>query len=49
MQDMVNGCYLLPWDESIVHKDGSSCGFDVPSRSFIGNEQNLLEAMKDKS
>ena len=49
MQDMVNGRYLLPWDESIVHKDGSSCGFDVPNRSFIGNEQNLLEAMKDKS
>ena len=43
MHDMVNGNSKLPWDDSIVHRDGTSCGFDKPTREFIGNEKNILE------
>lgn len=42
MKDMVNGTYQLPWDDSIAVKDGSSCGFEPPSRSYIGEEINPL-------
>jgi formamidase len=42
MKDMVNGTYQLPWDESIAIKDGSSCGFEPPSRSYAGEEINPL-------
>jgi formamidase len=34
MQDMVAGEYKLPWEAGIVHKDGSSCGFAMPSRKY---------------
>ncbi|MGL4574764.1 MAG: formamidase [Burkholderiaceae bacterium] len=42
MQDMVAGRYKLPWDASIVHKDGSSCGFAPPTRSY--DAHNMLPA-----
>jgi formamidase len=35
MQDMVAGEYKLPWEEGIVHKDGSSCGFAKPNRKYV--------------
>jgi len=38
MKDMVNGCYKLPWDDEVVHKDGTSCGFPAPTRDYIGEE-----------
>ena len=34
MQDMVAGTYRLPWEEQIVHTDGTSCGFARPLRSY---------------
>jgi len=40
---MVHGSFALPWEAQVVHKDGSSCGFDTPTRSYIGEEPNLLE------
>ncbi len=34
MQDLVNGCYRLPWEDEVIHKDGTSCGFAVPTRTY---------------
>lgn len=34
MQDLVAGRYKLPWDDKILHKDGTSCGFAAPTRLF---------------
>src|SRR6202167_5453606 len=32
MQDLVAGGYRLPWEDEVVHKDGTACGFPQPSR-----------------
>jgi formamidase len=42
MQDMVAGRARLPWEDAIVHTDGTSCGFAPPTRDFRGAEPNLL-------
>jgi formamidase len=42
MKDMVNGTFALPWEADVIHKDGSSCGFEPPSRSYIGEQTNML-------
>jgi formamidase len=42
MQDMVAGRYKLPWDASIVERDGSSCGFEPPTRAY--DPSNMLPA-----
>ena len=42
MKDMVNGTFALPWEAEVIHKDGSSCGFEPPSRSYIGEQTNML-------
>jgi formamidase len=34
MQDMVSGTYRLPWEDQVVHTDGTSCGFDAPTRHY---------------
>nr|WP_309098457.1 formamidase [Fredinandcohnia onubensis] len=34
MHDMVNGEYRLPWEDEVVHKDGTSCGFAGPTRGY---------------
>jgi formamidase len=34
MHDLVKGNYQLPWEGTIVHKDGSACGFPKPSRLY---------------
>jgi hypothetical protein len=34
MQDLVAGRYRLPWEDSVVHRDGTSCGFPPPSREY---------------
>ena len=36
MHDMVNGKYKLPWEVQVT--DGTSCGFDAPTRSYEGAE-----------
>jgi formamidase len=38
MQDLVNGSYRLPWEAEVTHKDGTSCGFPEPTRSYAGPE-----------
>jgi len=40
---MVNGSFALPWEDQVVHKDGSSCGFATPTRAYTGEQPNLLE------
>jgi formamidase len=37
MRDLVQGEYRLPWEDNIAVTDGSSCGFEPPTRSFAGN------------
>jgi len=34
MHDLVAGTYELPWEEEVVHTDGTSCGFDKPTRRY---------------
>jgi len=34
MQDMVAGRYRLPWEASVIHTDGSACGFAPPQRDY---------------
>jgi len=34
MHDMVNGRYQLPWKVEVT--DGTSCGFDAPTRDYAG-------------
>jgi formamidase len=31
---MVAGRYRLPWDDEVKVKDGTSCGFPVPTRAY---------------
>jgi formamidase len=38
MRDMVAGRYQLPWEDEIVHKDGTSCGFPEPTRTYAAPE-----------
>ena len=33
MHDMVNGRFALPWESEVVHVDGTSCGFEAPTRT----------------
>lgn len=33
MRDLAAGRYRLPWEDSVKHTDGTSCGFDAPTRS----------------
>jgi formamidase len=34
MQDLVAGTYRLPWEDDVVHVDGTSCGFKEPSAVY---------------
>jgi formamidase len=34
MKDLVNEQYRLPWEDQIVHTDGTSCGFERPIRMY---------------
>ena len=36
MHDLVNEKYRLPWEDEVVHKDGTSCGFPIPNRTYQG-------------
>ena len=42
MKDMVAGTYRLPWEDEVVHTDGTSCGFERPTRRY--GERKLGEA-----
>jgi formamidase len=34
MEDLVKGQYRLPWEDDVVHTDGTSCGFEHPTRTY---------------
>jgi formamidase len=34
MEDLVAGRYRLPWEDEVRVVDGTSCGFDVPTRHY---------------
>ena len=34
MTDLVNGQYKLPWEDKVKVTDGTSCGFDKPTRVY---------------
>src|ERR1700749_2100710 len=34
MRELVAGRYRLPWEDEVVHVDGSSCGFPPPERRY---------------
>jgi formamidase len=36
MRDLVAGTYRLPWEDSVRHTDGTSCGFEPPARTHKG-------------
>lgn len=38
MKDLIEGKYRVPWEDDVVHKDGTSCGFPVPTRAYKGQE-----------
>jgi formamidase len=40
MKDMVAEKYRLPYEDDVVHKDGSSCGFEPPTRDYVGEEKH---------
>lgn len=42
MTDMAAGRYRLPWNDEVQVTDGTSCGFDAPTRSYIGPERHPL-------
>jgi formamidase len=43
MQDMVAGTYALPWEGNVVHTDGTSCGFERPSRKYLEPKRKAAE------
>lgn len=34
MRDLLAGQYRLPWEDEVVHTDGTSCGFPAPTREY---------------
>jgi len=36
MTDMAAGRYQLPWNDTVQVTDGTSCGFDAPTRNYTG-------------
>ena len=39
MTDMAAGQYKLPWNDTVQVTDGTSCGFDAPTRPYAGPER----------
>lgn len=48
MHDMVAGRYRLPWEDEIRVKDGQSCGFEPPTRSFESSKREGVVAAAGK-
>ncbi len=38
MQDLMKGEYVLPWEKDIKITDGTSCGFEAPTRIYGDNQ-----------
>ena len=43
MQDMVAGQYRLPWENTVQVTDGTSCGFEAPTRRFGESARKAAE------
>jgi len=43
MEDLVAGCYRLPWEDEVVCVDGTSCGFEAPLRQYAPAPLPALE------
>ena len=43
MHDLVAGTYRLPWEDEVVHKDGTAYGFAAPTRVFGEPRQRAAE------
>ena len=39
MVDMAAGRYRLPWNDTVQVTDGTSCGFDAPTRHYTGPDR----------
>lgn len=37
-RDLVSGEYRLPWEDEVVHTDGSAYGFPAPNHGYLGDE-----------
>jgi formamidase len=49
MQDLVAGTYRLPWEDEVVHKNGSLFGYPKPTRQYVpGRQEVLFQSMDDK-
>ncbi|WP_428489440.1 formamidase [Rhodopila sp.] len=40
MHDLAAGRYHVPWEDEVRHTDGSSCGFDPPTRSYKAGRES---------
>ena len=47
MQDLVAGRYRLPWEDGVVHTDGTSYGFPKPARRYGELKKRLAEQFPD--
>jgi formamidase len=43
MRDLVAGRYRLPWEDEVVHKDGTAYGFPAPTRRYGEKLQEAAE------
>lgn len=43
MQDMVAGQYRLPWEDTVQVTDGTSCGFEAPTRRYGESARKAAE------
>ena len=43
LQDMVAGKYRLPWEDEVIHTDGTSCGFPKPDRLYGDKTREAAE------
>lgn len=39
MKDLAAGTYRLPWEDEVAVTDGTSCGFDKPTRTYRGAKE----------
>ncbi len=43
MTDLASGSYRLPWEDEVAVVDGTSCGFDAPTRRYRGPRTEAAE------
>ena len=43
MHDLAAGRYRVPWEDQVRHTDGTSCGFDRPTRSYGAGQERAAQ------